>query len=819
MKYSIFLKMAICAQLGLAAQAQAQLIEDVELKREGNNAVAQIRFTNPVQYQRSIIAKSGDLVQVFYIVLPGSESRKTGTGDRRIKGVNGLPDITFSDDAVNSDNLNRRKLLIRFSQPTKFKVRTGKIKESIDLVMDGLGAAVIAVTAPAQAANTGKRFAIILQSSSDPADQLKASIPAQLQEREVFTSRRVSEGKTLFDINLGYFANLAEAERAQKILLTRFPNASVVPVNSEDVASEKAEQRSADAPQASAASAADADKLLAIADAASDRGDFQDAINALDTLLNLPPNALTRKAQEQIGITRLKAGDPQRARGEFETFLKLYPTGDDSDLVRQYLANIPTESKEIAGRKSTEPVATTTGSISVFYYGGQSKTNQDCENSPLGCQQGQASQSEISTTDQKQVQTNVDLNWRYRDKERDQRFVFRDTYSADLLPNRPNKNRLSALYFEQRDFTNGTSFKVGRQSPSGGGALYRYDGAQAGYTFAPKWKVNAAYGVPTDALLSSKRSFYGAWVDADALTQHMSGSVYVNQQIIDSEVDRRGLGTELRYFNDGVALSSQLDYDQMMQALNVASVQGSWQSAEATVVNFLVERRATPIRTLGNALFFPSLTGTQALTVSELLATTPIDTLRDTVNTNTSFMSQALLGFTTPINTNWQTGASVNYSNVGAIPAIPAFNIAASDGSGDVWSYSAQLIGSNLYSTRDTHVFSLSLLDGIGLPVSAASPQGIPASKAILLSYNNLTALNESWQLEPSLRYYMSVISMAAGDTTQKRLSPGMRVAYRVVKSVSIESELTYEISKTESANSTETATRMFYYLGGRFDF
>lgn len=47
---------------------------------------------------------------------------------------------------------------------------------------------------------------------------------------------------------------------------------------------------------------------MAVADAANDRGDYQDAITALDTLLNLPPNTRTRKSQEQIGLTRLKAG-------------------------------------------------------------------------------------------------------------------------------------------------------------------------------------------------------------------------------------------------------------------------------------------------------------------------------------------------------------------------------------------------------------------------------------------------------------------------------------------------------------------------------
>jgi hypothetical protein len=477
----------------------------------------------------------------------------------------------------------------------------------------------------------------------------------------------------------------------------------------------------------------------------------------------------------------------------------------DSDQIRQYLANLPQPSETAKVRKGVEAAATTSGSVSMFYYGGQSKVqSQDFQDSPLSGLPTLTSQSDLSSIDQKQVQTNVDLNWRYRDSEIDQRFVLRDSYSADLLPDRPNKNRLSALYFDQRDFTNGTNFKIGRQSPSGGGVLYRFDGAQAGYTFAPKWKINAVYGVPTDALLDSRRNFYGAWIDADALTQHMSGSAYVNQQVIDGEIDRRGLGTELRYFNDGIALSGQLDYDQILQGLNIASMQGSWQFPDTTVVNFLLDRRATPIRSLGNILFFqdPTLT-TPAKSISELLTTTPIDLLRGQVNGITSFQNQAMLGFTTPFSANWQTGANVNYTNVDEIKPVAVILPNGQASTGDLWSLGLQLIGSNLYSARDTHVFSANFLTG-------------PTYSGTLLSYNNLTGINEDWQLEPSIRYYTQTDNTG---NKMKRWTPGVRTTYRVAKRVSMESELSYEIADTQGPTRIESSTRLFYYVGGRVDF
>lgn len=810
---NLFWPLALVGQLCLVSQAQAQLLDDIEIKSSGKDAVAVIRFSAPVQFQRSIAAKSGDLVQLFYNILPRKDSTITLVGERRIAGGNGLPQLVVTDEAVSNDDLFKRKLLVRFSQSVGFKVRAGRAKETLEIVMEGMGALVSSAAPVPKARESGKHYAVLLQSSTDPGEQLKASIPAILQEAEVFTSSRVADGKTSFEISLGYFGTLAEAENAQRLLVKRFPAAAVVPLAqaaapqpSSPLVTQPSDAGAAPAVIASAPEVeASAAKLMAVADAANDRGDYQDAIAALDKLLNLPPNTRTRKAQEQIGLTRLKSGDNARARGEFETFLKLYPAGADSEQIRQYLVNLPTETAVAKGRGPAEPVSTTNGSVSVFYYGGQSQTrSQDFVDSPVGGLPVLQSENSLSGTDQKQVQTNVDVNWRYRDAEKDMRFVVRDTYSADLMPNRPNKNRLSALYFDQRSLTNGTAFKVGRQSPIGGGVLYRFDGVQAAYTFAPKWKVSAVYGVPTDLLLDSKRHFYGAWVDADALAPNMSGSVYVNQQMIDDQIDRSAVGAELRYFNEGLALSGQVDYDQVLQGLNIATVQGSWQFPDTTVVNFLFDRRATPVRSLGNILFFqdPSLP-TPARNIQELLATTPIDMLRGQVNGITSFQTQGMVGFTTPLTTNWQAGANVNYTNVDEIKPIAVILPNGQPSTGDLWSVGLQLIGSNLYSARDTHVFNASFLSG-------------PTYRGTLLSYNNLTGINEEWQVEPSLRLYLQDDSLG---NKMKRWTPGIRMTYRLIKRISLETELTYEIADTTGPARNESSQRMFYYLGARFDF
>ncbi|TXC67322.1 hypothetical protein FSC37_21370 [Piscinibacter aquaticus] len=49
-----------------SATAHAQLIDDVEFRRDGADAIVQVRFVTPVVFRRALLAASGDSVQVLY---------------------------------------------------------------------------------------------------------------------------------------------------------------------------------------------------------------------------------------------------------------------------------------------------------------------------------------------------------------------------------------------------------------------------------------------------------------------------------------------------------------------------------------------------------------------------------------------------------------------------------------------------------------------------------------------------------------------------------------------------------------------------------
>ena len=103
----------------LSAVANAQLIEDVEVRRDGANAIASIRFVVPIQYRRTVTSRAGDLGQVFYNVLPARDNPSLLAGQRKIISGDGLPQIVITDETMDSTSLNR-KLVISFTAPTRY---------------------------------------------------------------------------------------------------------------------------------------------------------------------------------------------------------------------------------------------------------------------------------------------------------------------------------------------------------------------------------------------------------------------------------------------------------------------------------------------------------------------------------------------------------------------------------------------------------------------------------------------------------------------------------------------------------------------------
>lgn len=843
MNKSLGLFIAAAFALFAASRSLAQTIDDVDIRREGADAVVQVRFALEVQLVRTMSPRSNDLTLVFYeLVGTTNQSLPRSALGRRVDGTPGLPRIDIEDEADRGER--SRKMVVRFDVPTRVRVRAGKGNRSIELVLDGLGSAlrtpaaaaprvaaaepVLAAPAAKAAPQAERRFLIALQRSDTRSAELGRAVPRGLQDYEVFSSQRVVDGTTVHEWDLGYFASRDEAERALR-LLAGFPQATIVslapvatplPAAAPVVtAAAPAASEPAPAPAPTLTPAPDieakAASLLAAAREAYSKQDYPATMELLNPLLDLPPNPSSREAQELAGLARARAGDTARARAEFETYLKLYPQGDGAERVRNALAALPQPAAQ-AAEAPPKPASetTTSGSTSMYYYGGNGKLrSQDFKDSPLSGLPEIAGDPTLAADKSRQLFTDVDLNWRRRDAERDMRLVFRDSYTADLERSDKSKNRLSAAYLDYKSLIDGYSVRLGRQSPTGGGVMGRFDGAQASYALRPKWKLAAVAGVPTESLFDTRRHFYGMSLDAEALLPNLGAGVYAIQQIIDGEVDRRALGLELRYFKNGASVFSQVDYDSVIGGLNIATVQGTLLLEDSTVFTALFDRRALTLLALGNALTFEDPANPVPVTnIRDRLSNTTIELLRQQIKATTPFVTQAQLGFTTPLTKQWQLGGNAQLTNTGAIPPVAGVSGFENGrpATGNIYSVGAQLIALNLYSSRDTHVLAASLIRS-------------PSVHGRVISYNNSSLVAEVWQFEPSLQYYAD--SNPQGGHSE-RWTPGLRVTWRGWKRWAVESNLGWELGKTfrldpvdPTKTTQETANRVNYSFGARYEF
>ena len=540
---------------------------------------------------------------------------------------------------------------------------------------------------------------------------------------------------------------------------------------------------------------------LADARAALAKGDNEQAILALNKALNLPPNAYSEEAQELIGIARERNGELAKALAEYQLYLKLYPDRPDAARVREHLDAMTVPSIPIGGplgpeARVAQPELSSWGSLSQYYYGGQSQTTNIRTITTPATGATTLDTAKISATDQSQLVNNIDLTARYRAGDWDSRFVVRDQYVANFLAHGSNANYLNALYGEARYLPEALVAQIGRQSATSGGVLGLFDGAVGSWGFLPNYRVNAVVGQPVPSTFNTNSTFYGASLDADKVGDRFSGTAFVVRQVAAGETDRLGLGGELRYFDSERNVYSMLDYDPVFRAVNIGMVQGTWQFPTLTTLNALLDYRRAPTLQLTNALVaFPYVS------LSTLIQQQGVDQVRNEAKELTPITKQALFGVTQQVSAQWQLALDVRWS---ALTGTPSFqSLPAAPATGSVWTFTGQAIGSGLTALQDILVLNVGFLSGNQLRAQNA---GIDYR---LLPLPSLT-------LEPTFAWYHQTDNQGQHLT---RLSPGLRVSYRIFQRFAIEGQIALEHTSTSGNQIDETVNRYFYYIGWRWDF
>ena len=808
------------AALALLAQlASAQTIESLEWVDAAGATVARITFAANVRFLRQAPAAGTptDLAQMSFQLVAADETvlgQSTEEG-KRLAQTDGHPGVELSYTPV--PKAQTKLLTLRLSEKLRLLVRQGPGARSIDLVFgsraDGATAAAQPLPEPAEAAQD-RRYVVLLQTSR--ADQASAMprIPAAFQNYEVYTQNSQRDGVPSVDLLLGFFKSERDADAVRRSALPTFASAQVLSTaqSLEQAAPKVAPSDVAAASQGAGAQpqvevmVSDADgqgaALLARAQAALDAGRFQDAVDASNQALMLPPNPSTASSQELIGRAWEGLGQGAKARTEYQLYLKLYPQGEAAQRVSQRLAALdgaaPAAGTQVAGTglKSEKGRLSATGSVSQYYYGGQTKTDS-LVNIGTGIDQ-----ATLTTTNQSVLVSSWDATARYESEDSVTKLVMRGAHSDNLSTSSSlsstTQGLISAAYVDYRHLPTRLDLRVGRQSAIGGSLFGLFDGVSMAMPVGEKYKVDAMLGVPANTLVSApQQAMAGVMIEADNLFEHWGGNLSLVEQTTEGISDRRAIGTEVRYFGDSLSMYTQLDYDVNFNVLNAFTLQGSFQGPYDTTVTMLVDDRKAPSLQLSDALI--SQPGTSLKT---LLQANSLATVQGYALATAAQARQAMLSLSRALSAKWQGSMDLRYSEVGALPAVGNFQ--AQPATGAQYNVSFQLTGSNLYSSRDINGFNVSFINSDTI-------------SGTQLAYNNLTGFKDNrFSLEPSIRYYTQT------DNTQtriSRISPGLRVSYKLSERANLMAEGIYETSQTDGPTNHETGESYFFYLGYRYDF
>lgn len=696
----------VVALMFVAASVSAQVLDTVDVTRDGANAVVRIHFATLIQYLRHTPPTEGSLIQAYFQITAGDEAVLETREDQRVSPPNDLvPPFTVTYP-TQVPGLQRR-IDIRFASPVRYRLRP-----------------------------EGNSSIVLIIPLSD--EQIAKLTPPKPQ---------------------GVKLPPSEVTVAPQTDLDR-----------------------------------DASTLSRQARTALENGEFEQAVLALNRLLNLPPNPWSQDAQELIGVARAELGETTKAKAEFELYLKVYPDAAGAERVRQRLAALAAAPAAVPA--AARPGALTYwGSVSQYYYGGQSRALTTTTTVTPATGATTIDTAALSSIDQSQLVNNVDLAARYRDANWDTRAVFRDSYTANFIGDAGNSNRLTALYVETKYQPAQLFGRFGRQSATTGGVLGRFDGAVGTWGVTQNWRVTAIAGQPVDVPTGTTKTFYGGNVDVENLATHWSGDIFAIRQVVGSIEDRTGVGGELRYFDPERNVYSLFDYDPTFQATNIAMIQGNWQFPTGTSISVLYDYRRTPTLQLTNALI-----GEPTGSIDALIQRLGESGARDLAKSLTPVSRVAFVGVTQQLSPRWQVGLDVRVSSVTGTAATPT--LPASPATGNVYTYTAQAIGNGLTTWQDILVVNASVLTGKLFDAQQAS-----------LDYRFTP-----WPdivIEPMFKWYRQTDTLNA---TLTRTVPGLKLVWRIKDRFSIEAEGDIEQSKNKTPLIVDTVTRHFYYIGWRWD-
>jgi hypothetical protein len=534
------------------------------------------------------------------------------------------------------------------------------------------------------------------------------------------------------------------------------------------------------------------------------KGNLAEAKAKFKDVLKLPKTDSSAEAQELLGLIYAREKETAKARAEYEDYLVRYPSGEGADRVRQRLAGLITASgeKQPGFTSSKEPrrddgrqTWTVSGSASQFYVRDDTFRTVRDPSTPFNPNED----LDAHQTHQNELISSLDAiaTWSGNGMKSKLRFSGTEERRFDK---EDDVISVASLFFDTSIRDLGTEVRVGRQTRNTGGVLGRFDGAVVSYQATDMIRLDAVGGSPVvmrrDAPFMDDKYFYGAAAGFGPF-YGVDLTLFAIEQRDRSILDRRAVGTEMRYTDADKSAFGMFDYDIHFNELNAAALTGSWTLADKSNLHAGFDYRKSPYLSSWTAL-----QGQTYPTLYQMVRTATLDEIQQLALDRTASFTSISGGFSHPFSEKLQASIDLTMTNFSGTPA--SGGVPAMEGTGDEYYVQTQIIANNILMPDDLFVAGFRYAD-------------LDKSNLYVVDLSARWGLMENLKINP--RLLLSYQSGKVTDLEEFTIMPSVLLDYYFTRDWSLELEAGARWRDSTENSVEETSTELFFTIGYRYDF